>query len=229
MKFSEFALLPISAQNILAQLPPDLIHNSSIVTFDPGEIIVMKDTSVSSAFALLEGTAIAYIESYEGKYANWLEMVPLSFISDVEILAEQDKYLTNVSAKTEVTMLKCSASFFKDQLQKDSSLLWNVASKIARNSCRTYGTHGKTVLCSNIEKTSLYLLQLCGEQPPTDQKPLVVQETREQISSTALVPPRTLDRCLQQLEDDNCLSIIHGKIHINAMQYRRLSDNWLVK
>ena len=229
MKISKAGLMDSLVRKTLELLPPELVNDSVLVVYAPGEMITIKDAEIQFAYALLEGTADAFNETYDGKRSVWLELRPLSFLSDVEILAGRNRYITNVAAQTEVVMLKFKASLFREQLQKNNRFLWDVSSRIADNSCSIFLTHGITGFCSNLDKTALYLLRFCKAQPPAEGSPLVIRETRDQISCAALVSPRTLDRCLRQLKEEGFISLVHGKIQISAAQYQKLHDNWHMK
>ena len=46
------------------------------------------------------------------------------------------------------------------------------------------------------------------------------------MAGEIILSQKTVDRCLNQLQEEGYISIVKGKVSINAEQYRALSDAW---
>lgn len=216
---------PAAAEN-LKQLPPEFVQKSMLVLFEPGQAIVRRDAEVNFAYALIEGKVCSFNETVEGKRSVWVEMSPVSVLSDIEILAEKNRYLANVSAVTQAALLRCDIAVFKDLLRKNNSFLWSVTTKLAKKNYAISFAHGHTDFCSNMEKTVFYLLHYCMMNPPAEDSCVCIPKTREMMASEAIVGQRTLERCLRRLKDENCISVLHGRIYISEEQYNRMYRVW---
>ena len=51
-------------------------------------------------------------------------------------------------------------------------------------------------------------------------------KTRSAMAGEIILSQKTVDRCLNQLQEEGYISIVKGKVSINAEQYRALSDAW---
>ena len=138
----------------------------------------------------------------------------------------QETYIANVSAVTKCTLLCCPIADFVSLLRADIDFLWTISTMLAhKNFDLSYG-RGHAAFRSSQEKTMLYLLQYCAQCPPKEQFPTVVHKTRSAMAGEIILSQKTVDRCLNQLQEEGYISIVKGKVSINAEQYRALSDAW---
>ena len=226
MKLENYLSSHPAAAESLKQLPPEFVKKSMPVIYEPGQAIIRRDTEVNFAYALIDGKVCSFNETAEGKRSVWVEMNPVSILSDIEILAEKSRYLANVSAVTQVALLRCDIAVFKDLLRKNSSFLWSVTTKLAQKNYAISFAHGHTDFCSNMEKTVFYLLHYCMMNSPAEGGCVCIQKTREMMASEAIVSQRTLERCLRRLKDENCISVLHGRIYISEEQYNKMYSVW---
>lgn len=212
---------------VLRLLPPATQTASQLVTFSLGQTIAFRDAPVEYAYLLLEGEVNVYNITYEGKYSTWMIMTAPVVISDLEMLSGNQRYAANVGAATSCTALQMDVSAFVRSMRKNIELLWFVSSGMAKKTFVSSHNRGYSVSCSSLEKTVIYLLQQCAQNPPATDAPTIIQKTRPQIASEIGVSLKTLERCVNQLRDQNSVSIIRGKIHISTEQFHHIEHAWV--
>lgn len=226
MELSRYLAEQPQVEKILQWFPPELVSASRLKLCSPGQILVQKNAVVEYAYAIIAGKMVVYNETPEGKFSIWLEISPPALISDLEVIAGEGRYAANVLSTTESAVLQCNVSVFSDLLHRDPEFLWKVSAMVSQRNYDISYLRGRTDFCSNLDKAALFLLHYCNLHPPTDVSDTVVKKSRATIASETIISRRTLDRCLRQLQERGCFSIVKGKIHISQEQYLKLSADW---
>lgn len=209
-------------QDVLKELPPEFYQISNCKTFAPGEIIVERDAPVEYVYFLLRGEASVYSVTYDGKLSIWMRTPAPVFISDLELLAGEKTYAANVGAVTRCETLCAKAEEFLPLLRKNIQLLWLSASFTAKKNYASSHDRGYTAFFTSVEKTAAYILRYCTRTPPSEDVPTTIRKTRDTIAGELVLSIKTLERCLNILRDEHCVSIIKGKITVDQKQYQRL-------
>ena len=226
MDFEQLAERNPAVRALLDSLPPRLLAASRLITAGTGQVFLLRGAPVEYGYLLLEGEMYVFNETPDGKASYWMTMRAPTSISDTEVLSGQETYIANVSAVTKCTLLCCPIADFVSLLRTDIDFLWTISTMLAhKNFDLSYG-RGHAAFRSSQEKTMLYLLQYCAQCPPKEQFPTVVHKTRSAMAGEIILSQKTVDRCLNQLQEEGYISIVKGKVSINAEQYRALSDAW---
>ena len=107
-------------------------------------------------------------------------------------------------------------------LRESIPLLWLSASFTAKKNYASSHDRGYTVFFTSTEKPAAFILRYCAQTPPSDNIPTTVKKTRAEISCELVLNPKTLERCLNKLRDEQYISIVKGKITVNATQWQRI-------
>ena len=226
MELKGFVCTDSTVNEILEKIPPALREAGQLITAPAGHVMVRQEESVRYAWFLLSGELVTFSETEEGKKSSFITMDAPSMLSDLELLAKVPTYASNVMANTNCTLLRCDAALVSEWLDRDLPFLRTVSAFCNRNTYDTSYYRGKSAFRSSLDKVAIYLLRYCSSTPPAAGRDTVVTKTRQTMSSELIMSAKTVDRCLQQLQDQECLSILRGKVHISAAQYRRLHEHW---
>ncbi|NCE64794.1 Crp/Fnr family transcriptional regulator [Pseudoflavonifractor sp. 524-17] len=213
------------ARALLAHIPDRILEVSRLLEIKAGTRLVSRGEPVALAYLLLSGELHAFYEAEEGACSTWLVMTAPTGISDLELLAGEERYSMNVRAATDSVLLYCTVEEFRRELRQNNRLLWEMAALFAKKSCRLVETKGLSAFSSGLEKVGRYLILYCGAHPPIPGQDVVVRYTRPAIASNLGISTRTVDRYLKQLEEAGLVTL-HGKIHISLAQYKALAARW---
>ncbi|MEG0764861.1 MAG: Crp/Fnr family transcriptional regulator [Pseudoflavonifractor sp.] len=211
---------------LLQGFPPQLIECSIPILLKAGQVVVLRDDPVSYAYFILEGDLIVFNETADGKSATLLTMRGPATISDLEVLSGSPIYVANVSAATDCIALRCTIADFSALLHTDIDFLWMISTAVSKKNFKISHDQGHAAFRSSLEKTVFFLLHYCTLYPPSPAAPTVVRKTRQAISSEIILSPKTVDRCLFRLLDEDYLSLVKGKVHITQAQHQRMMDHW---
>ena len=215
-----------AVNDFLEKIPPALLEAGQLITAPAGHVMVRQEEAVRYAWFLLSGELVTFSETEEGKKSSFITMEAPSLLSDLELLAKVPTYASNVMANTNCTLLRCDAALVSQWLDRDLPFLRTVSALCNRNTYDTSYYRGKSAFRSSLDKVAIYLLRFCTSAPPAPGRDAVVTKTRQTMSSELIMSAKTVDRCLQQLQEQDCLSILRGKVHISAVQYARLEHIW---
>ena len=210
----------------LNKVPPVLLDSGTLVRVPAGQVVVRQEEPVKYAWFLLMGELLTFSETEDGKKSSFITLDAPSMLSDLELLADMPVYASNVMANTDCDMIRCDAAMVSRWLDNDLPFLRTVSALCNRKTYDSSYYRGKSAFRSSLDKVAIYLLRYCSLTPPTAARETVVTKTRQTMSSELIMSAKTVDRCLQQLQDGDYLSIVRGKVHITAAQYARLTENW---
>lgn len=209
----------------LSRIPAPLLESARPMTVPEGRVLVRREEPVDYAYILLSGDLVTFSETEDGKKSNFITLDAPSLVSDLELLARIDHYAANVMASTTCTLLRCDALTVSEWLDRDLPFLRATAELCNRKTFDSSYYQGKSAFRSSLDKVAIYLLRYCALQAP-EEREVVVSKTRQTMSSELIMSAKTVDRCLQQLQDQGCLSIVRGKVHITAAQRVLLTQHW---
>ena len=213
-------------EEFFAKVPQAVIDEGQIVSFPAGHVIVRQEERVDYAYFLLTGELVTFSETEDGKKSSFITLDPPSMLSDLELLAEVPTYAADVMASTNCTVLRCPAALVAEWLDRDLPFLRTISELCNRKTYDSSYYRGKSAFRSSLDKVAIYLLRWCSLHTPGQGRAAVVTKTRQTMSSELIMSAKTVDRCLQQLQEQECLSIVRGKVHIDEAQYARLVERW---
>lgn len=211
-------------KTFLAKLPPALMEAGQIITVPTGHVMVQQEDPVEYAFFLLSGELVTFSETEDGKKSSFITLDPPSMLSDLELLAGVPSYAANVMASANCTILRCPASLVSEWLDRDLPFLRMISALCNQKTYDSSYYRGKSAFRSSLDKVAIYLLRYCSLHPPVPGKAAVVTKTRQTMSSELIMSAKTVDRCLQQLQEQEYLNIVRGKVHIDQAQFLRLEE-----
>lgn len=226
MDLSRFALRDPAIADFLSKVPYALLDSGQLVNYSAGQVVVWQEDPVLYAYFLLVGELVTFGETEDGKKSNFILLDAPSILSDLELLAGISRYAAGVMAGTDCTVLRCAAPLTAKYLDTDLPFLRMTAALCNRKTYDSSYYRGKSAFRSSLDRAAIYLLRYCSLHLPAAEKSFVLPKTRQAISSELIMSVKTVDRCLLQLQDRDCLSIVHGKVHVNATQYQALLQEW---
>lgn len=198
---------------------PQALMDCALLCYAPaGGLICLRDAPVSRVHMLLRGNASAQNITADGKVSSWVSLPAPTFVGDLEVLSEEYRYASGVSAVTDCTLAYWPADRFMEIAMEYPRLLLLFSRVLARKDYEVSTNRGRTAFRSNLERTAMYLLQYCRSAPPAPGGGYILKMTRNEIASEVFFSLKTLDRCLRRLQAEGALSIVHGKVHITQAQ-----------
>lgn len=226
MDLSRFTQRDPRLADFLSKIPPPLLEAGLPVNYTSGQVVVWQEDPVEYAYFLLSGELVTFGETEDGKKSNFITLEVPCMLSDLELLAGIPHYAANVMAGTDCTALRCEAAAVSAFLDTDIVFLRSIAALCNRKTYDSSYYRGKAAFRSSLDQAAIYLLRYCDGHFPSPDKATVVAKTRQVISSELIMSVKTVDRCLLQLQERGCLSIVRGKVHISTEQYALLNKTW---
>lgn len=207
-------------KQLLFSIPKDIRRRSHLKTVKSGETIVKKGDEVKSVYILIEGDVKVTNEFPNGQRYTFAQILSISFIGELEILAGEKEFATNVEAVTSCRMLVLTAEDFTQWIKSDPVFLMAVTKILAKKMYLTSSENGTVIFFSGVRKLQNYIVNYCRER--MDREVVLINRNRQQIAEEIGTSVKTVNRCVEKLKAGGFLMLKRGKIYINKDQYTNM-------
>lgn len=205
-------------------MPERIRLNHTILTLPPKHTIHRKGSELRSFGIVCRGVHRVVNEFENGNVFMIERNEAISFIGEVTLLAEQARTSVMIETVTECLILFISLEDFHYWVERDIHFLRLLAGEVARKLYRSSSDRGARLFYSANYMLLKYLIDYAREEKIEERQSILVKKTRVQIYEETGMTVKTLNRTIARLRADGLVSIVRGKMSMNADQYRNAID-----
>lgn len=206
--------------DLLSRMPEEIRRRSSVRTIAAGETITKKGGEANCVFILLKGEARVVNEFPNGERYIFAQITSKDFIGEVENLADETEYSSNVEAITDCKIMVLAAKSFSRWFEQDPLILMAISKIIAKKLYLTSSQTGTVKFYSGIHKLQAYIIRYCSNIKA--EETFLINRNRQQIADEIGTSVKTVNRSIQKLKANGLLLVKRGKIHISTDQYTNM-------
>lgn len=220
MTFDDSFKTESQLEKLLLGMPEEIRQRSFFKTIVAGTTIVRKGEKVKYVYVLIKGNVKVTNEFSNGRRYTYARIMSISFIGELEILAGEKEYASNVEAVTICRALLITAEDFTQWIEFDPSILMTVAKVLATKMYPTSSESGTVIFFSAMRKFQEYIVKYCRAKK--DRELFFINRNRQQIADEIGTSVKTVNRCVEKLQTNGLLLKMRGKIYINKEQYTNM-------
>jgi|GEM_PF-365419 len=207
-------------EKLLLRMPEEIKQRSSLKTILAGVTLTRKGEAAKYVYVLIKGNMKVTNEFSSGRRYTYARIMSIDFIGELEIMAGEMKYASNVEAVTNCRVLTITAKDFIKWIEYDPVILMAVSKMLAKKMYPTSNENGTALFFSGIRKLQAYIINYCRGKK--DRELFLINRNRQQIADEIGTSVKTVNRCVGKLKTDGLLLIMRGKIYIDKEQYTNL-------
>lgn len=204
-------------EEFVSSIPPSLDGRFSVVRYKPFSIIHHKDTPLEAIGILLEGS-FRVINEFENGNIFMIEMNdPISFVGEITLLAGRGTTSVTLETVKECIIAFLPVNIFSAWLDSDARFARRMAEHVAGKLYISSYNRGERLFYSS---GYVFLKYLIGEADRLwSDDVALISKTRRQMSEETGLQEKTINRLVSKLEAEGNLSLVKGKIHLDAAQF----------
>ncbi len=210
-------------QKLSSKLPPDIKARCSIKRLGPGGIVVKKKDSSKYVYLLVEGELKVVNESENGNIFAYDSILPLSFVGELEVFADEVEYAVTIESIAECTLIQISVNDFIRWLEHDPALLMLVAKGLAKKMYPTSSEVVNIMFQPSINKVEYYIAKYCNDKIKNADL-VKLEKKRQQMADEIGSSIKSVNRSIKKLKEEGLVTIKKGKIYVNRSQHEGLLE-----
>lgn len=191
------------------------------VSLAPGETLIREGDPCGRVYLLLRGRVSVIISRPRFSSYTVTEFRPFEFFGEYELLAGRDRYLAEVRAGTSCRFLSFPAQAYLEWVKSDPEFFFaRVRGILGALLDQTVNERTRHFLDASgrVIQVLLRACDLCQGICPD----IRLNMTRAELAERTGCSVRTVNRVIRDLAGKNFLSLVHGKIRLNAAQQQAL-------
>jgi CRP/FNR family cyclic AMP-dependent transcriptional regulator len=221
MQFDDDFFSGSQLQEVLVGMPEEIRKKVFLKKIPAGETVVRKGEKVEYAYILIGGELKVINEFENGRIYIFERIRPISFVSELEILAGEMEYVSTVETVNNCSVLVISAKDFAKWITCDHAILLRISQKLAKKMYSTASKTGTANFLLGIHKIQAYIIKYYQEKQ-SDIEVLLIDKKRQNIADEIGVSVKTINRCIDKLNRAGLIFLRRGKIYISKEQYAKL-------
>ena len=196
--------------------------------FQKGEPLVVSGEKDENFYVILEGVADVMNDYDSGQRLACSKIARGDVVGFYGIIAPGIEAEFTIIAHNQVVAAYLSGDDAKELASTHSDFLYAAGRRFIQ---RLYSTTKLLAECgvhSLYHAAITYLLYSCRlyatSYPEGYEGPVRIDESRQNMADFLGVDVRSVNRAIERLKKENLVSIIKGKVHINAAQLRRMEE-----
>jgi CRP/FNR family cyclic AMP-dependent transcriptional regulator len=205
---------------LFANMPDYVKMDASIESIGKEQAIVRTSYPVNDAFVILKGELIVINEFESGKIYEPVSIFENDFVGVVEVVLEQEEFISTVSAVEKVTYIRIPKKTFIRWIQENGIVSYMVLKSVSNNFSINMTNAGEQIVLD-----SMYLLVnhiIKNATYKSDNNLYVLIESRDKSAKRTGINIRTLYRYIKQLKSLNYISLHNKRIAFNEAQKNQL-------
>lgn len=221
MQFDDVIKLEPQMDSLLANMPAEIRTRCVVKNFPAQSRVVKKEDRVEYVYILIKGELKVINEFENGSIYIFSNILPLSFIGELEVLSGERTFALTIEAFTDSVAIRLPAEDFEKWLESDPRLLLMTARILAKKMYPTSAQNGIVLFRPGISKVQSFIINTYREKSP-DGGALLIAQKRQQIADEIGIGVKTIHRSIQKLKQDGLITLRKGKIHITNDQYLKI-------
>lgn len=221
MQFDDSVFCEPQLQELLVGMPEEIRTKIFLKKIPAGETVIRKGEKVRYAYILIGGELKVINEFENGRIYIFERIRPISFVSELEILAGELEYVSTVETVNNCKVLVISAKDFAKWIACDHAVLLRISKILAKKMYSTASKTGTANFLSGIHKVQDYIIKYYQEKKGNVDV-VLIDKKRQQIADEIGVSVKTINRCVDKLNNAGLIFVRKGKVYINKEQYATL-------
>ena len=220
MRFSELLQIAPDFAAFTDRIPAELDERFVVRTHPAHSIVRQKDSALETVGILLSGT-FRVINELENGNVFMIEMNDaVSFVGEVALLAGASHTSVTIEAVTDCLVAYLTAAEFDSWLAQDARFLRALSTHVAGKLYMSSYHRGERQFYSSKFILLRYILDKVDAGELERSGRTVLRKTRQQISEEIGMTVKTINRALNGFSENGWMASVHGKIAMNAEQYK---------
>ncbi len=201
---------------------PDSFRTNIIFkTFPPKSILINTADSCSFVYILLSGKLQAIEEQVVDMDYEFTQFPAIDIIGDYELFTQDTYRIITVAALEPSLCLVIPSNAYLSWIRTDANALFIRIKILLRQLIKQTQFERQNFFFSNRERFLFFIYKEYTDVQKTS-KEITVNLTHNEIAAHLGCSLRTVNRLVKELQAEELITIIHGKIHINQKQIIRI-------
>lgn len=197
---------------------PILIRNYlTPCTFSPRQLVIEAGAPCGTVYILAAGRLQAIEEKTGGLPYSFFDIMPFDIVGDYELFSDDRESFATIRTMEPSMCLTLPARFYLQWVSTDSAALFQRTRLLMKRLSLQLTSNRRFLLMSN-EQRCMYLICQEAEKTPLSKGVLLFKLNRELLAAKTGCSLRTVHRLVKELEEENRLGLIHGKICLTMEQ-----------
>lgn len=215
-----------SLMPFLSELSSEELATIEIATYKANEELISKGDSDSNLFIIIDGICDVMRELDTGISICNYKLSSLDIVGFSELISPSPIRIATIVARTDVITARISKEHVLEWFGKYSQFTVGITTNIITrlhyalaiaSECTSHSL--RTNIISYLIHSYTVYLKVYAEDYTG---PVKINETRQIISDYLGFDVRSINRCLEKLKNENLITIIKGKVHIDCVQHEKL-------
>lgn len=203
---------------------PILIRNYlTPCSFSPKQLLIEAGAPCGTVYILVLGRLQAIEEKAGGIPYSFFDIVPFDIVGDYELFSDDRESFATIRATEPGVCLTLPARFYLQWISTDSAALFQRTKLLMKRLSLQLDSNRRFLFLSN-EQRCMYLICQEAERTPLLKGVLLFKLNRELLAAKAGCSLRTVHRLVKELEKENLLALVHGKICLTAEQLEAMCN-----
>lgn len=201
-----------------AQCNAPFLSNVILKTYPANHALMNTDDSCSYVYILLKGRLQAIEERVANEPYNFTELCGIDIVGDFELFTKSSARIITLTTLERSLFLILPSTDYINWIKHDANALFIRTQMLIRQLVAQTQFDRQNFFLDNHSRLLYFLLNECTKNA-VPEFPLKIEYTRPEIASKLGCSVRTVNRTLSVLQEEDFVSIKHGKIHISAKQF----------
>lgn len=208
----------------LRDIPIEIQKIGIVEEYSKDSIIVEKGEYPNYIYFICSGVVIGNKEFENGNKYNYFQLDKSNgSIGLLEILAQKKEYVSTITSKTKVKVLKIPSYIIYKLIMEDKELLQKCVYLLSIDLYKTSGNEGKLYYLDGINRIRKYFVEQFLKYENT--QAIIIDDRYHEIASEIGMSTRTVGRNLKKLKENGEIYSERRKIIINKEQFLKLKEN----
>lgn len=196
--------------SVLKYCPLDILCHWQLKHFSQGTIVFRQGEPCEEFYLIVKGEFDVFITAEDGRKYSQARYYKGDMLGELEIF-EQRPYICSVETVSDATLLVISAEDFFRWLRLDNYFNQKILQAVSSQYYQLSKKAGEDILYSLHQRICLVLWQKYQQQ---DNEQPVLTINKQQLSEQFAVAPRSINRILFELRENNIITINGEQIKI---------------
>ena len=207
------------AKDFIEKIPINIKNKCKLRKIEKGKLLVLKGNNIEYIYIHCQGKMQVKNEFENGFVYSFANIKPIAYIGAMEIMANKQTYSSTLQTTTECIILEMPKVDFKNWINTDHKLTLKVLNFVSSRMYEQSLKTGEVLAYPAICILTNYLINVFESQ---DKDVVFLEKTREEIGSILGFSVRTINRNLEELKDENLITVNRKGISITKEQFDKL-------
>lgn len=203
----------------LERVPEDLASYLQLKRFQPGQQVISASTRSKSVYFLMRGKMYAVEERAQNQPYIFAELYPVEIVGDFEIFSEAEYSYASIVAADFCECISMPSDLYLKWISQDAQALFYRTKLLMKQLGNQMSAGRQFFFMDHKTRCVSILFQYMMSE---EDKAVKLPVTREVLAGKIGCSLRTCQRIIKELEEEDMIEIMKGKILIRPDQRKRM-------